>query len=319
MLVARLAARRDGVLSLDELLACGLSRNSIGVRVRRGFLHRIDRGVYAVGHMALTLRGRFRAAVLAGGETAVLSHFASAADSGFIAWDYRRLPEVTAVGTGRTRPGLIIHRARSLDPRDVTRRGGIPITTPARALLEVAGSLDDRRLRRAVREVQALKLATVDQIADVLSRANGHRGAGRIAAIIATGPAPTRSINEDLVLDLVLDAGLEHPRVNPRRSVDGRRVFPDLQWPEQRLIVEVDSKTWHGNKLAREDDAERQARLEAAGERVVRVTWEQATLHPQQTLDRIIAAGAPLTAAAQAKTTKRREPAARRSVRVERA
>jgi len=295
--VARWAGERDGVRSIHQLQACGLDRTAVCVRVRNGRLHRIHRGVYAVGHASITLRGRFRAAVLACGDGAVLSHFSAAALWGFIAWDDRRHPEATVVGSApRKRRGLTIRRARTLDPRDATSRHDIPVTTPARALLEVAGSLDDRWLRRAVREAQSQHWTNVRQIADVLTRANGYRGAARVAAIVASGPAPTRSVNEDVVLDLVLRGGLEHPDVNHRRSLDGRHVYPDLRWPAQRLIVEVDSEAWHDSKLAREDDAERQARPEATGERVLRVTWQQAIRRPQQTLERMIAAGAPLAA-----------------------
>jgi len=95
------------------------------------------------------------------------------------------------------------------------------------------------------------------------------------------------------VLDLLLSAGIAHPHVNVPLWIGGRRLVGDLRWPEQRLIVEIDSDTWHGGALAGEDDAERQALLEAAGERVVRVHWRQAAARPRQTLARIVAAGAP--------------------------
>ena len=111
---------------------------------------------------------------------------------------------------------------------------------------------------------------------------------------MATGPAPTRSELEDAVLDLMLRGGLVHPQVNEALRLSGRRVVPDFRWPEQRLVVEADGAAWHDNKLAREDDAERQALLEAHGDRVLRVTWDQAIARPGQTLARIRAAGAPL-------------------------
>jgi very-short-patch-repair endonuclease len=97
-----------------------------------------------------------------------------------------------------------------------------------------------------------------------------------------------------VVLDLLLGAGFERPDVNRSIWVGGRRLVPDFRWPEQRLIVEADGAPWHDNPTAREDDAERQALLEAHGERVLRVTWKQATLHPAATLERIRNAGAPL-------------------------
>jgi predicted transcriptional regulator of viral defense system len=290
--VALMAAEQHGVISASQLRTAGLSRTAVAVRVRNARLHRIHRGVYAVGHDALTLHGRFMAAVLACGPAAVLSHRAAAALWGFLPWDEARYPEVTVPGSApRQHAGLCAHRTRSLDPRDITRRGGIPVTTPARALLDVADDLTPRGLRRAAREAQAMHWTNVRQIADVLTRANGRRGARRLAALVADGPSPTRSELEDVVLDLILGAGLQRPAVNERLG----RVYPDLRWPDQRLTVECDGAAWHDGRLAREDDAERQAHLEAAGERVLRVTWQQAVTRPQETLARIVAAGAPYT------------------------
>ena len=100
---------------------------------------------------------------------------------------------------------------------------------------------------------------------------------------------------EDIVLDLLLTGGFVHPDVNKPLVVDGRRIIPDFRWPEQHLIVEADGAAWHDGKVAREDDAERQALLEAAGERVVRVTWAQAVAQRAQTLARIRTAGAPIS------------------------
>jgi very-short-patch-repair endonuclease len=248
--------------------------------------------VYAVGHDALTLHARFMAAVLACGPAAVLSHRSAAALWGFLPWDADRLPEVMVRGsTGRCRPGLRLHRTRTLDRRDVTIRDAIAVTTPARSLLDLSDELPDAGLRRATRQAQATRWTNVRQLADVLGRANGRHGAPRLAALIADGPAPTRSEFEDLVLDLILDAGLRRPEINVRLG----RVLPDLRWPEQRLTVECDGSAWHDGKLAREDDAARQAQLEASGERVLRVTWQQAVGRPQQTLARMVAAGAPYT------------------------
>jgi very-short-patch-repair endonuclease len=96
------------------------------------------------------------------------------------------------------------------------------------------------------------------------------------------------------VLDLLLYGGFERPDVNAEMVFDGRRVVPDFRWPRERLVIEADSRTWHDNPVAREDDAERQALLEAHGERVLRVTWSQTVAHPEQTLARVRAAGAPV-------------------------
>ncbi|HEV2774922.1 MAG TPA: type IV toxin-antitoxin system AbiEi family antitoxin domain-containing protein [Solirubrobacteraceae bacterium] len=290
---ARRAARQHGCIRSDQLAACGLARAAVVRRVRKGWLHRVHTGVYAVGCPISTLHGRFMAAVLAGGPGAFLSHWASCAIAGLVRWDGRRI-DVTAPGDGhRRRSGIRFHRSRSIEPRDVTRRHGIPSTTAARALLEIAPRLSDRRLKRAVRQAQVERLASVDQIADITRRANGHPGAARIAAIIASGPAPTASGDEDSVLDLILQAGFEHPVVNAPRSVGARTYYPDLRWPAERLILEIDSSPWHDGPLARELDGSRQAELEGDGERVLRTTREQALQDRAALVARLDAAGAP--------------------------
>ena len=157
--VARLAARQQGCVRFDQLVACGLDDSAIARRVRRGWLHRVHRGVYAVGFPPQTLHAKFMAAVLAGGEEASLSHWASCANAGLVRWDGRPIDVTLRGESHRSRPGIRFHRARSLDRRDTMRIHGIPCTTPARAILEIAPQLSDRRLKRLVRKAQAEKLA----------------------------------------------------------------------------------------------------------------------------------------------------------------
>jgi predicted transcriptional regulator of viral defense system len=289
--VARLAGEHWGVLSADELRASGLSYKEVEGRVRNGQLHPLHRGVYAVGHTNVPLEGRFLAAVKACGPHAVLSHFSAAVLYELFRWDDRH-PEVTVPGTTTKRhPGIRVHRSSVLEVDDTTRHKGIPVTTPARTLVDLAATLDYRPLRRATRQAQTL--VTTRQLLDTLDRLGPRRGVTKLTKILATGHAPTRSELEDVVLDLILAGGFAHPDVNVPLIVQERRVIPDFRWPAQRLVVEADGAEWHDNKLAREDDAERQALLEAHGERVLRVTWAQAIAHRSQTLARLRAAGAP--------------------------
>jgi very-short-patch-repair endonuclease len=291
--VAQLAADRWGVLSLDELRGCGLTRQAVLVRVRNGRLHPLHRGVYAVGHANPPLEGRWLAAVKACGDAAVLSHLSAAALWGIVPWEGGR-PEVTVPGPGsRTHPGIRVHRSAHLEWPDRMRHRGIAITSPARTLLDIAAVLDQRSLRRAVRHAQAVRRVSVPQLVAVLVRLRPRRGAVKLARVVATGPAPTRSELEDAVLDLILNGALAHPDVNVPLIVGGRRLIPDFRWPAQHLVVEADGAAWHDDKVAREDDAERQALLEVHGERVIRVTWHQAVTRPNETLARIRAAGAP--------------------------
>lgn len=292
--VAEVAARQHGRISFDQLAQAGLDDAAIRRRVAKGHLHRVHTGVYAVGHAGATLHADIMAAVLAGGEGAVASHWASAALHGFVRGDGRRI-DVTTPGRGtRRRAGIRFHRSRTLHVRDTTRVDSIPTTTAARALLEIAPQLSERRLKRAVRQAQAERATNVRQIAAVLRRANGVAGARRLGAIIAAGAAPTASGDEDVVLDLILAAGFEHPDVNARLATDAATYFPDLRWPAQQLILEIDS-AWHDGPLANALDAARQADLEAAGERVLRTTAEQAIRDPGRLARRLHAAGAPYT------------------------
>jgi hypothetical protein len=291
--VARAAADAWGVLSYAELRACGLSHNGVWVRVRSGRLHPIHRGVYAVGHPAVPLLGRFSAAVKACGPGAVLSHFSAAVVLGLVRWDDRHV-EVTVPRSGtRRHAGVRVHRTRMLARGDVVRRSGLPVTSPARTLLDLAATFEPAPLRRLVREAHALGLVVGGELAAGLARTGPRRGAAKLGRILAVGPAPTRSVLEDVVMELIASGGLLRPDVNVPLILGGRRVVPDFRWPAQRLVVEADGAAWHDHRLAREDDAERQALLEAHGERVVRVTWRQAVTRRAETLARLRAAGAP--------------------------
>jgi very-short-patch-repair endonuclease len=296
VLIARAAAVEWSVLSVDELRECGLSGDAVAVRVGNGRLHPMHRAVYAVGHANPPLEGRYLAAVKACGPKAVLSHYSAAALWELVTWDGRH-PEVTVPGPGsRVHAGLRVHRSSLLTGDDITRHRRIPVTVPARTLLDLATVVDRRSLRRAVCTALALHRVDVGQLVAILGRAGSRRGVAALARIVATAALPTRSALEDAVLDLMLRGGLAPPQVNvPLRSA-GRRIVPDFRWPGEHLVVEADGAAWHDNPVARVDDAERQALLEAAGERVLRVTWEQAIARPGQTLARLRAAGAPLEA-----------------------
>ena len=291
--LASLASSQWGVVDTDDLRRCGFDKHAVARRVHAGRLHPLHRRVFAVGHTNLPQQARILAAVKACGDEAWASLHASGDLHRFIALGDRR-PDVTVLGaTARRHEGIRVHRSTRLDPCDVTRCQGIPCTTPARTLADLAGVLGYDELRRATRQAQSLRVVSLPQLVEALARLRPFRGAANLARIVATGPAPTRSELEDVVLDLILRGGFRHPDVNVPIRVGGRRIVPDFRWPEQRLVLEADGAQWHDGELAREDDAERQAILEAAGERVLRVRWEQAVCRERQTLRRLTAAGAP--------------------------
>jgi very-short-patch-repair endonuclease len=275
VLVARLAAKQWGVLTVADLVACGLTRREVEVRVRQGHLHALHRGVYAVGHPNVCIEGHWLAAVKACGPAAVLSHFAAACLWGLLRWDGRRV-DVTAP-TKRRHQGVRAHRSEAIEC--VVQRG-IPVTPRLRTVVDLARTEDEATVKRA------LRAARFSERELALLPAGGMLG-----RIVGLSAAATASHSEDYVLDLILKAGLSHPEVNRPQRVPGRLTVPDLRWPEQQLIVEVDSREWHSDPLAQRDDADRQARLEAEGWRVLRVTLAQARQHPQLTIARLRAAG----------------------------
>ena len=199
------------------------------------------------------------------------------------------------VGIGR-RNNLRVHRTSVLGRPDVTTHERIPVTSPARTLIDLAATANDKLLRSAVRRALARRRVSIRQLVATRRRLGPRRGTARLDRVLATA-APTRSELEDVVLDLIVDAGFAGPDVNKPLLLAGRRTVPDFRWPEQQVIVEADSRAWHDNPIARQDDAARQALLEAHGEYVVRVTWRQAVMRPDETVDRLVVAGVPRAAA----------------------
>lgn len=289
VLVARVASGQSGVIATRQLRACGLDDSAVRRRVGAGHLHPLFRGVYAVGHDALTQTGLFVAAVLTCGEGAVLSHHAAAAYHGLLAWNGGRPEVIVPRSAGRAIEGIRPHRSQ-LDPRDTWTRDSIRVTSPARTILDVAAAKPFKSLRRMVRQAQAERRVNVRQLLDVLHRHPRHRGAARLRAVIADGPTPTKSDLEDLALDLLDSAAIERPEVNPKLRLDGRDVVPDLLFRQIGIVIELDGRRWHSDPLTRQDDADKQAILEAHGHRVLRITWWQIVNDPAQTLRRIRAA-----------------------------
>lgn len=285
--IAALAARQHGVVARRQLLKLGLGAGAIDHRLAEGGLHRVHAGVYAVGHMALAPRGRLMAAVLACGEGAVLSHRCAAAH-----WELRasaqRAVDVTVVGEGRrSRPGIVVHRARRLHPDDRALRLGIPVTAVARTLLDLAEVLPRDQVQRAFEEAERLRLLDLRAIESLCRRSHGRRGLRPLLALLAharSAPA-TRSELERRFLQLCRDAALPLPAVNV--LVEGFEV--DALWRTQKLIVELDSHAFHRNQAAFERDRVRDAALQLAGYRVVRITSRRLDTAPSVVVQTITA------------------------------
>jgi predicted transcriptional regulator of viral defense system len=272
-LIAALADRQHGVVARRQLGALGLGARAIDHRLQCGRLHVVHRGVYAVGHRVLSPRGRWMAAVLACGDGAVLSHRSAAA-----LWTIRPTSradvELTTPTQLRPRDGLLPHCA-VLPADEVTTLDGIPVTTAARTLFDLAAVLTRRPLERALDEAEVLRL---DGPAELLRRHPGHRGAATLRALLLDGraPAPTRSELEERFLALVDEAGLPRPETNA--IVEGYEV--DAVWREARLIVELDGYATHGTRKAFERDRIRDRTLLARGWRPIRLTSRQLAADP---------------------------------------
>ncbi len=246
---------------------------SIQGRVERGGLHRVHRGVYRVGHTAPLDFDREMAAVLACGTRALVSH-ASAA----YLWALGTRPDGDVHVSGpdrRGRTGIRLHRCR-LSVGDAARCRGVPVTSVARALVDMASEASSLELERAIADAFRRRLVTRTQLEREL--AGGRPGATAIRAVLELekGPALTRSEAERRLLDLIRAAELPVPDHNVR--VFGSEV--DMFWPEQGLVVEVDGFAFHSGRDAFERDRIRDARLVAANIRVLRVTWRRLVAKP---------------------------------------
>lgn len=255
-----------------------MSRADVAYRVRIGRLHRLHRGAYAVGHLNLTDRSTFIAAVFAIGDDSALSHVPAAAIEGFMRWPGGDV-DVTVPRDVRRRAGIRTRCVAVLPTADVTWRRGIRVTTPARTLLDVSRTRPREEARRAVNQALVQRRVTV---AMLYRQAAGPPGA-RLRALLADA-SPTRSEFEDVALEFFIRHGTR-PETNAR--VGGFEV--DCLWRERRLVVELDSAEFHDNPIQRADDARKQTALEAAGYRVERLRWVEVTRHEAQTKRRICA------------------------------
>jgi very-short-patch-repair endonuclease len=272
--LANLADRQWGVVGLAQLRALGFSDGAVKHRVRVGRLHRVQRGVYAVGHRALRVEGRRLAAVLACGPRAVLSHRSAAAHWGLLATDQERV-DVTAPASRHGVPGIRLHRTRSLDAQDTANHEGIPITTVSRTLLDLAATARSDQLERALAQAMHLQRYDHRAITDVITRSNGHRGTKVLAQATKQEPQITKSAWETRMLTLVRKARLPEPICNrPLHVPDYGECKPDFYWPAHNLIVETDGWEAHRTLAAFRADRAKDAALTAAGYRVVRFTWE---------------------------------------------
>ncbi len=280
-LIGALVARQWGGVSRRQLLEAGLTTAMIGERIRAERLLRLHSGVYAVGHARLRHEGHWRAAVLAVGPDAVLSHRDAAGLHDLRPANHLRI-EVSTTGRARSSGKIAVHRVRVLDAQDITTVRGIPTTTVARTLVDLAGIVPRDHLAKAIKQAERLRTFDLRAVEMAMARTRGRRGPGHralrkaIEEYAALGLSATRSSLEDAFLRLLRDAGLPNPAVNA--TVEGFEV--DAVWRAERIVVELDGWAFHSDRRAFERDRERDAALTAQGWRVLRFTDRQVTTRP---------------------------------------
>jgi very-short-patch-repair endonuclease len=307
--VAAFATRQHDVVSRAQLLDLGLSYSAIDEWIARGLLHAVHRSVYAVGRQRLTREGRWMAAVLAAGPGAVLSHGSAAA-----LWGIRRTSridtDVTAPRRCR-RPGIDSHRV-ALPPDEVTVHDGIPVTTPARTLFDLAAVLSSRQLEHALNEAEIRRLTSPVPLDALIARHPRRKGTQALRRALELqrqrGETVIRSDFETAFLDFAETYGLPRPRMNEPLGP----YFPDACWPDERVIVELDSYAIHTTRQAFEQDRDRDRNLTLAGYTVVRVTWRQLTNEADALAEQLNAILAPTTPTRRsARRARPRSPATR--------
>lgn len=284
--IRRVASRQCGLVLREQLMAAGVAPGAIAHRVGNGSLAVMHRGVYLVGHDALAPYAREMAAALRYRGRAVLSHRSAGAIWGVLPQP-SRVVDLTVVGADiRSSPGIRVTRTEVLDRRDFRWRHGLPVTAPARTVLDLAGGLDDDiEIERAVAELRVQGLARGPELTAAMDRSPTRKGVARLRRLMAAeqGPALTRSKAERILRRMCDQAQLPRPVSSAKPC--GFEV--DFLWPDAGLVVEFDGGAFHRHPRAFERDRRRDQILVAAGYRVIRVTWRQLTEEPIAVMVRI--------------------------------
>ncbi len=266
------ASRQDGVVSREQAPASGLTPGLIRHRLATGHIHLLHRTVYAVGHEAVSGRGQARAALLAIGPGSVASHRWAASLQGMLPAP-RGPVHVTRERKARSRPGIVVHKAK-LPQEDRAARQGLALTSPARTLLDLAETEDENTIERALGQAEVDRLISFELLESALQRWTGRRGVPVLRDLLDDGSAGlggTLSWLETHFVPLVRKAALPLPELNV--FVHGLQV--DALWRRQRVVVELDSRRFHHTATRFERDRARDASLAAHGFVTLRFTYRR--------------------------------------------
>jgi len=288
-----LATGQHGVVGRRQLLGLGCSVDEIRGMLESRRLVAIHRGVYAAGHRALNARATWMAAVLACGSGALLSHRSGGALIGLRRSSLSYV-EVSTATRRRGIHGVKPYFSSKLQPQDRHEVDGIPCTSVALTLLNLAAVLPRRGLERACDEAEVQELFDLRAVEDVLRRFDGCRGAAALRAVLrehAIGTTLTRPGLEELALTLCDRAGIPRPVVNSRVVCrDGVFWELDFLWRAERLVLETDGRRFHHSRRQIERDRRKEADLVRAGHQVLRATWWQVERDPRSVALMILAA-----------------------------
>jgi len=271
--VAELAHRQHSMVAHWQLRELGIGQDAIEYRERVGRLHKVFTGAYTVGSRAVPELGRLHGAVLSCGRGALLSHGSAAA-----LWDLSgsaqaRVDVTTIRGRCADRGGIRVHRVRRLHPDDRAEIDGIPVTSVARTLLDLAEVAPRRKLLYALEQAEKRRVFDLTDIEALMARSHGRRGLKALrAAIKEIEPEAqyTHDGMERLFIAFCKRYEIQLPAMNV--VVEGYTV--DAYWREHNLIVELDSWEHHRTRRAFEADRRRDADLSA---RVLRITHRMLT------------------------------------------
>jgi hypothetical protein len=277
-LIAAIAGRQHGVITTAQLVEAGIGTSAISKRAANGRLHRRYQGVYVVGQPRLSQQGEWMAAILACGPDSYLASLNAAVHVRI--WR-RRVTTIYVLAPRRRKlRGVRVRTYRRLDPLEVTRRDGIPVTTVPRTLIDLSDVLTPHQLANVIHEAAYRKLFDERAVRAAIQRANGRHNLDvldKALALNAAGSAGTRSELEDRFLALTSKSDLPEPLVNTRVQ----DIEVDFHWPDKNLVIEVDGPG-HTRPRTKRDDQDRDARLRAAGHTVLRILDQEIDQQPEE-------------------------------------
>ncbi|HET9197645.1 MAG TPA: DUF559 domain-containing protein [Solirubrobacterales bacterium] len=289
--MGEIAARQQGVISREQLRAVGLSEEAIAQATASGRLYPLFRSTYSVGRRSVELPARLMAATLACGHGTVVSHGSAAWLLGL--WQARpgEVEVIAPIEAGRKIPGIRRRFPPAPLPEHASERHGIPCTTPARTIVDLAGIVGVKALAGVIEEAAVLGVLDVSAIDAILDESR-RRGSRRLSLMLEewrrySPRMRLRSRMEARLLPLLTHHSLPIPETNEKLRIAGRTFEVDFLWREQRVVVETDGGRFHDNPMAQKRDAERNRLLARAGYRLLRIGWEQLRDDPDRTVAEI--------------------------------